>query len=153
MKEELTANVGPAIKEICKSVAAQRTTDKKGYGLHLYNQLITADYSITENDLWYITDCLGRNEQVFTAIICSKIVSSKSMFYMLSIAHFNVNLCHLAFHYYDDSEELFARVIKALEERGLFHRKELLVILNSSPSHGKSITPITNPQKFVHYHA
>lgn len=150
---ESTTEVTTMLKDMCTRISAIKANGGD-CGLALYNELISVDYPFTENDLWYITDCIGRSEEVFTAIICSKIVSSKSMFYMLTIAHFNVNLCWLAFHYYDD-EKLYARVMGTMEEKGLFRHKELLEMLNNSPSRGEygDIAPVTNSQTFVHYHA
>lgn len=129
MKE--STEVTTMLRRMCASVSAS-TANGGDCSRELYNQLISVDYPFTENDLWFIADSLGYTEDVFGAIICSKLVSSQSLFRMLEFASLNVNLCWLALHYYD-STLLRKKVTQAVQKKGLFHYKALISLINRSP--------------------
>ena len=117
------------LHKICKSVL-QIKNNGGDYGLELYNQLISTDYSFADSELWSIVDTVGKTEQVFNAIICSKVATTQSMFHLLRLTNFNGRLCWLVFHYYPD-QRLHMRVIRALKERHLPHYRSLLQLANS----------------------
>ena len=117
------------LHKICKAVLFIKNENGE-HGLELYNQLISTDYTFTDDELWSIVDTVGKTEQVFNAIICSKVASSSSMFHLLRLTNFNGRLCWLVFHYYPD-QRLHMRIIRAMKERNLPHYEGLLQLSNS----------------------
>ena len=124
-------NAANLLKGICSRISTIKTNGEN-CGLALYNELNSVDYLFTESDLWLVADSLGYTEDIFSAIICTKLISSQTMLYLLKFVSFNVNLCWLALHC-DNSDLLRRKVIEAVQRRGIFHYRALLNLLNRSP--------------------
>ncbi len=124
-----TAEKSQQIQKICADVTTFKSVNEKDCGLALYNELISANFHLTEDDAWKIVDELGCIEETLTAIICAKIISTKSMFTMLRVTSFNINLCLLALDY-DSNAELYTKVMRAIERKGLIHFKAFLSLKN-----------------------
>ena len=117
------------LQKICANVTAFKLINEKDCGLALYNELISANFHLTESDAWQIIDALGCVEEILTAIICAKIISAQLMFNMLRVTSFNIDLCLLALDYNDDAK-LHTKVTRAIETKGLIHFKAFLSLKN-----------------------
>ncbi len=107
--------VPKTIQHICSYILTIKANGGN-YDVELYNQLVNTDYPFTENEIWFIADSLGYNENVFSAIICSKIISPQSIFYMLKFTKFNINLCFLVVNYYNNIN-ITKKIIEAIKEK------------------------------------
>lgn len=150
MKE--STDVPAAVKNLCTRISAIKSIGGD-YGLALYNELVSVDYLFTEDNLWFVADSIGYTENLFNAIICSKLVSSDSMFRMLQFVDFNLHLCWLAF-YYDNSIILRTKVARAMQKKGLPQYKAFLKFTNNSPFDDLlEIHPVSYQPQAPCYHA
>ena len=151
MKESI--EVTTMLKNMCTRISAIKANGGD-CGLALYNELISVDYLFTENDMWFVADSLGYTEEVFGAIICSKIVTSKSIFRMLQFAGLNPNLCWLTLCYYK-SQDLHKQIMQAVEKTGLLKFKRFLTLINPQSPLDRvlDIHPVDYQSQAPCYHA